>query len=239
MNDDLNIAGASTSDSSDVRGDKVGVLLLDEQEIVRRGLRLLIEGQSDFNIVGEAGNRSDALDLARREQPDIIIIDMDLAESIGISIIAELLEAAANARIILLVNMREFKSNCNTIFLGARGLVFKQEAPEVLIKAIKKAYSGGIWMSVSTNDALHLRPFATYGKGNTDAEKIATLTRREREVVTVVAAGLKNRQIAEKLLISEATVSHHLTSIFNKLGISDRSQLVAYAYRNSLTDRSG
>jgi DNA-binding NarL/FixJ family response regulator len=124
-----------------------------------------------------------------------------------------------------------------TACLGARGLVFKQEASEVLIRAIKKVSSGKVWLEQPTANLLADLSSRPGTRTAPDMRKMATLTQREREVVMLVAGGLKNKQIAEKLFISEATVSHHLTSIFGKLGVADRLQLLICAYQHGVVDR--
>jgi DNA-binding NarL/FixJ family response regulator len=152
----------------------------------------------------------------------------------GANVIPELLEAARDARVIILMSIRDLRAYCSTVFLGARGLVLKEETSKTLINAIEKVHAGGVWIGSLTSTKL-LVPAAVAGKGSDpEAYKIALLTNREREVLAVAVAGLKNKQISKRLFISEATVSHHLTSIFSKLHVADRSQLIAYAYQHGL-----
>jgi DNA-binding NarL/FixJ family response regulator len=214
----------------------IRILLVDEQTIVREGLRLIIESHPEFKIVGEAGNREDALDIAIREQPHIIVLDPTLEYDVSCRIIDDLLAAAKDANIIILTGAKDIDAHRQAISLGARGIVLKQEASQILITAIEKVYAGETWIERSSTAFLLTEVLSIMRNGKTDPEatKIATLTLREREVIELIAEGLKNKQIAERLFITQATVSHHLTSIFSKLGVSDRLQLMVYAYHHCL-----
>lgn len=216
--------------------DRIRVLLADDHAIVRAGLRLLIERSPEMAVVGEAGNRAEALALAAQEQPNIILLDLDLCGESGLDLLPELLGIARGARMVVLASARDAKEHQKSVRLGAMGLIFKEQAAEVLLTAIKKVHAGEVWltpaMMASVLDAIvrsrEPEPPAP------EAARIATLTMREYEVVVLIAEGLKNREIAARLSISEATVSHHLTSIFGKLGVASRFNLAIYAYRHSL-----
>jgi len=211
---------------------------LDEQAIFREGLRLLIERQPGLEVVGEAGSRENALEIAGRQQPDIILLDLNIARDSSPKIVSDLLVTARGAHIIILIDARDLQTRHRAACLGAMGLVLKQEASEALIKAIKKVSKGEVWIDRSTTAGFLAELSSTAPHRKTDPEKgrIAALTQREREVIMLIANGLKNKKIAETLFISEATVSHHLTSIFSKLGVTDRLQLLIYAYRHDLVD---
>ena len=216
----------------------IRILLVDEYTILREGLRLLIENQIDLQVVGEAGGREDAIEVATHKQPDIILLDPFAQSHSDCSILDELLSVAKNAQVIVLTGMRDTVAHRKAICLGAKGIVLKQEASETLIKAIKKVSAGEVWLEPSTTARVisEMVSNARDRKANPEQKKIQTLTQREREVVVRVAEGLKNKQIASRLFITEATVSHHLTSIFNKLGVTDRLQLIVYAHRQDLTE---
>lgn len=215
----------------------IRILLVDEERIVRKGLRLLIEQQPGLTVVGEASDRAEALEMVAREQPDIVLLEF-LENQSGCEIVQELLSAARNTKVIMLTSRRDLKSHHQAMLLGAQGVVPKYEAPEVLIKAILKVTAGEIWVQRSTAASILAEMLCTLRgqKNDPEAYKIATLTRREREVVVLIGKGLKNKQIGCRLFISEATVSHHLTSIFNKLDVPDRLQLIVYAYQNHLVE---
>lgn len=215
----------------------IRILLVDEHAMVREGLRLVIESNPAFIIAGETGDRADALETARRENPDIILIDPSLDANNGYSIIAELRAAAGNARVIILTEERSPEIQRSAIVQGAKGAVCKREASETLIKAIKRVVAGEMWLERSFAASLFSDAISNSQERDSHAARIATLTQREREVVGLVAEGLKNKQVGHQLSITESTVSHHLTSVFAKLGLSDRLQLIAYAHRQGLIKR--
>jgi len=220
------------------------VLIVDDHAMFRQGLRLLIEScRSDeleprpqFEVVGEAGNRADALALAAREQPDVILLDLILQDEDGLESLPELLGAARGARVLVLTGVSGAEEHYRAVRLGAMGVVTKMQAPEVLFRAIESVCAGEVWIEPSMtvrilSEMLH-NPEAR--KQDPEAEKIARLTARERGVITLVGDGLRNKQIADRLNISEVTVRHHLTSIFSKLKVRDRLGLALYAYRYGL-----
>jgi DNA-binding NarL/FixJ family response regulator len=192
---------------------------------------------SRFEIVGEASDSAGAIETVSQAQPDIILLDASVGEATDYRIIQELLAAAEGARVIILSGDRDIRAQRNAITLGAKGVVPKQCPVETLIKAIKKVYAGEVWFDRAATASLlaEIVDNARGKKPNPEIVKVNSLSRREREVVALVATGLKNRQVAERLFITEATVSHHLTSIFNKLDIPDRLQLIVYAHKHGLT----
>jgi DNA-binding NarL/FixJ family response regulator len=186
-------------------------------------------------IFGEAANCAEAL-AAAREQPEIILLDIDLHGESGLDMISQLLTIAKEARVIILTAMCNPEVQERAAFLGAMGVVSKDQSPEVLIKAIEKVHAGEVWLERSTM-AKVLGTISHAGEAkdqSPEAAKIGSLTEREREIVNLVGAGLKSKEIANRLFICEGTVSHHLTSIFDKLEIHHRLELMVYAYRNGL-----
>ena len=214
----------------------IRVLLVDDHRVVRAALSLLIQNSEGMTMVGEAGNRSEAIAIAAREQPDVILLDLDLGVESGLDLIQDLLKAAGQARIIILTGTRDPEAHHRALRLGAMGVVDKEEAPEVLLSAIERVHAGEAWLDPVLTARLlgEISEASRPKKPDPEAAKIATLTEREREVVTFVGEGLKNRQIAQRLFISEWTVRHHITSIFSKLEVSDRVELMMFAYRHGL-----
>ena len=213
------------------------VLLIDDQAVVRSGLRLLIETRPGLIVTGEAGNRDDALKIASLEQPDVIVLDLNLGKDNGLSLLPELLGVAGNARIIVLTGVRDVDKRDQTMELGAKGVVLKEDGAGELLNAIEKVYrTGEYWLEPGAIKRLIGKKSWRPGEVQIDPEaaKIATLTEREREVVALIGEGLKNKQIANRLFIHHTTVSHHLTSIFDKLSVTDRFELLIYAYRHGL-----
>lgn len=217
-------------------GDSIRIMLLDEHAVVREGLSLIVEGNPGLCIVGACGTGTEALEIAARTQPDIVLMEVSIGGESTLELIPQLMSASANGRVMILTSTRDPEVHRHAVSLGATGLVLKHEGSEVLIKAMEKVNQGEVWLEHSIVSTLLAEMLSTgrARKSDPEAAKIATLSPREREVVTLIADGMRNRRIAETLFISEATVSHHLTSIFNKLGVTDRSQLIAFAYRRGL-----
>ena len=211
----------------------IGVLIVDDHAVVRAGLRMLIDQDPDMKVTSVAGNRSEALAAAASDQPNIIILDIVLGDEDGLSLLPELRAIAPNSRVLVLTGLRSSESQRQAMRAGAMGIVLKEDAVEVLIKAIKKVHHGEVWLDRQTMGSV-LQEMTEEKRVDPDQEKIASLTEREREVVSLVGEGLKNKQIAAKLFISETTVTHHLSSVFSKLAVSDRLELIIYAFRHGL-----
>jgi len=211
----------------------ITVLIVDDHAVVRAGLRMLIDQDPGMKVTGVAGNRAEALDAAASTQPDVIILDIVLGDEDGLSFLPELRQVARNARVLVLTGLRSSESQRQAMRAGAMGVVLKDHAAEVLIKAIEKVHSGEVWLDRLMMGRV-LQEISEEKQSNPDREKIDTLTERERQVVGLVGEGLKNKQIAARLFISETTVTHHLSSVFSKLEVSDRLELVVYAFRHGL-----
>ena len=218
-------------------GQQIRILIIDDQAIVSTSLRLLLESSPWLKVVGETPKAFDALIVARTEHPDIILLDIDLGDTCGLDLLPHLLSEAPQARIIVLTGIRDPEVHRRAVHLGAMGLVTKDDSTEVLLQAIAKVHAGEVWLDRILLGSV-LSEITRGGKArpvDPEALKIATLTPREREVIALVGQGCRNKQIADRLCIAEATVRHHLTSIFTKLGVTDRLELVIYAYRHGLT----
>ena len=215
---------------------KVNIVIVDDHAVVRAGLRLLIETDRRFSVCGEVGNCRDALDAVEATQPDLIMLDINLDGENSLLLIPKLLKAAPASRVLVLTALNDEGIHAEALKAGAMGLVLKEKAAEVLLKAIEKVSEGEVWFDRTTMGSVLSEMSRGGGRagGDPEAVKIASLTDREREVVTLIGEGLKNKHIAERLFISETTVRHHLTSVFDKLGVADRLELVIYAYRHSL-----
>lgn len=214
----------------------IRILIIDDHIIVRAGLRMLIENHEGMTVVGEAGTRIDALAIAANEQPDIILLDLDIGGESGLDFLRELLESATRARVLVLTGVRDPEAHRRAVHLGAMGLVLKDKAAEILIKAIEKVHAGEVWLDRALTASLISEITKSHQPKKVDPEaaRIGSLTSRELEIVGLVCEGLKNRQIGDRLFISEATVRNHLTSILSKLGLSDRFELALYSYRQHL-----
>lgn len=194
---------------------------------------MLIDQNPAMKVIGLAGNRSEALAVAASEQPNVIILDIVLGDDEGLAFLPELREVARNARVLVLTGLRSSKSQRQAMRAGAMGVVLKEHAAEVLLKAIEKVHQGEVWLDRLTIGSV-LEEISQERKEDPEKAKIAILTDREREVISLVGEGLRNKQIAERLFISETTVTHHLGSVFSKLDVSDRLELIIYAFRHGL-----
>jgi two-component system, NarL family, nitrate/nitrite response regulator NarL len=210
--------------------ERIRVLLVDDHAIVRQGLRMLLESRPRMQVVGEAATGEDALALIDGAPPDIVLLDLDLAGQNGLDLIPAIYRAAPRTRVIVLTGLRDAEAHQQAVRLGAMGVVLKDQASETLVTAIETVHSGESWL----DRALTARMLHRMAEASPEQARIGTLTAREREVIQLIAEGLSNRAIGERLHLSESTVRHHLTSIFDKLDVESRLELVIYAYRNGL-----
>lgn len=216
----------------------IRVVIVDDHKMVRDGIRMIVDSRPGLKVVGEAGAKDEALAVVERELPDIVLLDLDLKADSGLDILPELKNLQKPPKVLVLTGVRDPEIHQQCVRLGARGLVQKESASETLVKAIEKVHAGEIWfdrnmMSSLLNEVLNEK---NRKRDDPEAVKLASLTEREREVIGLVCLGLKNKQIAERLFISDTTVRHHLTSIFSKLEVSDRLELVIYSYRFGLAE---
>ena len=214
----------------------IKVLLVDDHAVVRAGLVMLLQSQKHLKVIGQTGDTIEALKIAADAQPDVILLDVILGSDDGLELLPKLRKAAHNARILILTGTQNPEVYQRAVRLGAMGLVNKETAAEVLLKAIEKINAGEVWFDrMVMGDVLTEMTRGRDGKkADPEAAKITKLTDREREIIVFIAEGLKNKQIAERMFISETTVRHHLTSVFNKLSVADRLELMIYAFRHKL-----
>ncbi len=214
---------------------RIRIVLIQESPLLRAGLRVLLE-QQGLVIVGEATTCPQAVDLARQEQPDILLVALDRMLPSSLDQLPAVLTAAARARLLVVLSPHEQALQQQAVRLGATGIVWRDEPPATLFRAIEKVHAGEVWIDRMVMARVLAGMVQARGSTDPDPEiaKIATLTAREREVIALIGEGLKNKQIASRLSITETTTRHHLTSIFSKLGVTDRLALVIYAYRYGL-----
>jgi DNA-binding NarL/FixJ family response regulator len=198
------------------------------------GLRVLIETQADMKVVGEAATCTEGLALAPTTAPNVILLDIDLGSENGLDFLRELKETATEARVLILTAVKHVETHRQAAKLGAAGIVSKEQPTDLLLKAIRKVHQGEVWLDRLMMGSLLDELTQSEKKVDAGQAKVDNLTTREREVIALIAEGLKNKQIAARLFISETTVTHHLSSIFSKLGVTDRLELVIYAFSYSL-----
>lgn len=211
----------------------IRIMIVDDHAVIRTGLRMLIEQNQTMKVVAMAGTCKEALEEAVKERPDLIILDLILGDEDGLTFIPVLREKVPESKVLILTGVQNPDSHRTAIRRGAMGIVLKEHAAELLLKAINKVYEGEVWID-RTMMGMMVQEFSKPTLANPEDAKIKALTLREREVITLVGEGLKNKQIAERLFISETTVTHHLSSVFSKLEVSDRLELIIYALRHGL-----
>lgn len=207
-------------------GTAIRIIIADDHAIFRDGLRRLLASEKDFAVVGEAADGDQAISLARQLKPDILLLDLAMPRKPGMEALRELAEINLPIHVILLTAaIHPFEVTC-ALQLGARGVVLKASPPELLLKSIRAVAEGQHWVASEV-----LSDWARIAKEPTGA---AALTSREIEIVSAIRSGSSNREIAQKLSISEETVKRHLSNIFGKLGVSSRLELALLASRHNL-----
>ncbi|MDQ4079086.1 MAG: response regulator transcription factor [Chloroflexota bacterium] len=207
----------------------IRVMLMDDHALMRAGVRELLESRPRLTVVGEAKNNQEGLATVVQHQPDVILLDG--ADANGINLVPELLMGAELARLIVLCEADQHQLHVSSMQQGAHGVFLKNDQPLLLVKAIRSVYEGESWYSRAMLSRMLMEARRPPVSPTQDETKIASLTEREREVIMLLGQGLKNRDIGERLYISESTVRHHFTSIYSKLEVSDRLELLIYAYK--------
>ena len=213
-----------------VLGNDVKVLIADDHGIVRSGLRMLLEQQSDIEVVAEASDGAEARDLAIRERPDLAILDVKMPKLTGLQATREIREQAPNVSVLILSMYDDERYLFEALKAGASGYVLKTQADVDLLEAVRAVERGEPFL---TPDAQRALIKDVLGQG---AERTDELTPREEEVVKLVAEAHTNREIAEILHLSEKTVENHRSNAMRKLGMRDRVELVRYAIRRGLIE---
>jgi two-component system, NarL family, nitrate/nitrite response regulator NarL len=214
----------------------IRILVADDHAIFRDGLRKLLEASDDAQIVGEAANGVECTKMLAKLKPDILLLDLRMPEKDGLAVLEELNFDSMTTRVIVLTAAEDDRDVVRAMRLGARGVVLKQSASDLLLKSIHKVYDGEIWLD-NRMTAEVIDAFKKSAEAGQRREK-PLLSEREKEIVQLVAQGFRNREIGEKLFISEQTVKNHLHNIFDKLGVSDRLELALYAIHHRLIDQT-
>jgi DNA-binding NarL/FixJ family response regulator len=217
----------------------VRIVIADDHPIVRDGLKKLLLLEDDFEIVGEAGDGREVLSKVQEVDPDVLLLDLRMPNLDGLAALQALQQTNKRTRVIVLTASEDKNEFVQAMKLGCSGIVLKQTAPDLIVKSIRKVNSGEIWLDSHTTAAV-MRQFSTNLDGSTSqggngkGRERSPLSTREREIVALVAQGYKNKEMAEKMFISEQTVKNHLHNIFDKLGVSDRLELALYAIHKGL-----
>ena len=234
-------AGFAVSLLSETPQPAIRILLADEPSVFRDGLRALLTAQSDLKVVGEAYDPESILSLASDCKPDIILFEPHGAGT-ALSVLQSLRESGLPVRVILLTSSEDSELLSQALRHGVCGIVSKKESTELLLKSIRKVRAGEMWLDRTTTATvvreLSGRPIPM-PRNMPASDKPVALSRREREIVCLVAQGFRNREIADKLFISEQTVKNHMHNIFEKIGVQDRLELALYAIYHRLHESHG
>ena len=215
----------------------VRILIADDHPIFRDGLRKLLELEPSFRVIGEAADGAETVKLVRQLKPDVLLLDLAMPRVPGLEALAELAATSAPVRTIVLTAAIERNQIVEALQLGARGIVLKESATEVLMKSIRAVMAGQYWVGrESVSDLVTTLRELMPRKREEPSQRRYGLTPRELEVISTIVAGYTNKDIAQKFAISEQTVKHHLTNIFDKLGVSNRLELALFAVNHHLVD---
>lgn len=212
----------------------IRVVIADDQELIRAGIRAILEGEADVEIVGEAGDGREAAAVARARAADVVLMDVQMPGHSGVEGVALVAQARPDARVLMLTMFDLDEYVYDALRAGASGFLLKSAAPADLVEGVRTADRGGVLLAPEITRRLveaHLRRRPVV---NGVPEEVAALTDRELDVMRAVARGLSNAEIAGELHLGEATVKTHVTRILGKLGLRDRIQAVVLAYECGL-----
>ncbi len=205
---------------------RIPIVIADDHAVLRESLAALLDTQRDFEVVGKAGTGAEALELVNQNHPDVLVLDLFMPNTDGFEVLRTLDKAGTKVASVVLTGSENQPDYVQVVRLGARGLVLKGEGPERLFAAIRSVATGELAFS---EDIAQQVLSAMAGEAKEEPSTMRRLSERERQIAALVARGLKNKDIANELGISENTVKRHLQSIFNKTGAHDRLELAVIA----------
>ncbi len=221
---DKDRGGAMADDGRTIR-----VLLVDDHQVVRRGLRTFLEVQDDIEVVGEASDGDEGIAAAEQLRPDVVLMDVKMPGTDGIEALRKLRELDNPARVLVVTSFTEQRTVVPALRAGAAGYVYKDVDPEALAGAIRSVHAGHVLLQPEVAGALLAQEEGNNGQG-----RGTSLTDREREVLALIADGRSNREIARALVLSEKTVKTHVSNILMKLDLADRTQAALWAVRHGI-----
>lgn len=214
----------------------IRILVADDHPVVREGIRKLLDLEDDMVVVAEAKDGREVLEKIGEVQPDVVLLDLKMPGMDGLAVLQTMQHMKDKTKVVVLTASEDKHDWVQAMKMGCSGIVVKQTSPDLIVKSIRKVSQGEIWLDSHTTAAV-MRQFASPGDGSGPGGRgrgRSPLSNREREIVALVAQGYRNREMAEKLFISEQTVKNHLHNIFDKLGVSDRLELALYAIHKGL-----
>jgi two-component system nitrate/nitrite response regulator NarL len=222
----------------DNKSNKVKIAIADDHTIFRDGLRRLLESEPEFQIVGEAADGAEALTMAQQSKPDVLLLDLAMPRLPGLDTLRELSTNKSPVKVILLTAAIEKRQIIEALQMGARGVVMKDAATQLLMKGIRTVMNGQYWVGRES-----VADMVTYLREQSAQQppspaKSYGLTKRELEILSTIVSGLSNKEIAQRFSLSEDTVKHHLTNIFDKVGVSSRLELALFAINHRLVEPS-
>lgn len=238
------LSALNTAPDSSIPADGIRVVLLDDQNLFRDGIANLLGSQPGIEIVACADNAAAGVEAIRKLRPDVALLGWSAASANSNKVFTAIQDAKLQTRVIMLIDDELKEDFLEAVRQGCCGIVPRQTSTEMLIKSIRKVHAGEFWLDRTTTAEV-IRRLAKKGpsSANTGArlglrEQGGALSAREREIVILVAQGFKNKEMAERMFISEQTVKNHLHNIFDKLGVSDRLELALYAIHHNLHDQA-
>ncbi|MFI6618776.1 response regulator [Streptomyces sp. NPDC050528] len=210
--------------------DPIKVLIVDDHQVVRRGLRTFLEVQDDIEVVGEAADGAEGVARTEELKPDVVLMDVKMPGMDGIDALRRLRELDLSARVLIVTSFTEQRTVIPALRAGAAGYVYKDVDPDALAGAIRSVHAGHILLQPEVAGVLLSQEESNSGQG-----RGGSLTEREREVLGLIADGRSNREIARALVLSEKTVKTHVSNILMKLDLADRTQAALFAVRHGLT----
>jgi two-component system nitrate/nitrite response regulator NarL len=213
----------------------IRLVIADEHSSIRQDLRRSLESEPGLAIIGEASDAYGAVQLARQNQPDILLVDFALSQKLEVGALRSATSSLPPVRVVVTVTAIEKGHLVEAFRLGAHGVVLKRSTPPVLVKSIRSVMAGQYWLASEGVGVLveALRESLANGNGAKSPKEYG-LTRREVDIITKIANGRSNKEVGEAFAISERTVKHHLTNIFGKVGVSSRLQLALFAVNQHL-----
>ncbi len=212
---------------------KINLLIADDHSMVRQGLKQILELEKDIVVTAQASNGNEAVRLAKECKPDIILMDINMPGINGLQAIKEIKQEKLPSKVIVLTIHEDREYLFKTLQMGAEGYVLKDAEPAVLIEAIRNVYNGQSYIQPNMTKEL-VKEFNRVTLHEKEKNDENNLTSREIEVLELIAEGMINKEIAKKLYISEKTVKNHVSNIFKKLDVSDRTQAAIYAFKHNM-----
>lgn len=212
--------------------EKISLMIADDHVLMRQGLKQLLELEEDIAVIAQSGDGEETVKKALEYNPDVILLDINMPSMNGIEVLRRLKDLGTMSKIIMLTIHQDREYLFETMKIGADGYVLKDSDADSLIKAIRDVNMGKTYIQPSI--ASMLVEGLEEKDSNKELDKIRQLTKREYEVLSLIAEGLSNKDIADKLFISEKTVKNHVSSIFKKLDVNDRIQAAIFAFKNDI-----